>query len=151
MHGSSLALPPQFLAVMALPEDARYLHFLRQVADSAQVWGLLDPRGWVTLTDAQGHAGLPVWPHPAYAAACASDDWSGYVPACIEVPAFLDHWLPDMAELGVRVDVFPATGRRGLMVPALELELQLREQLTLIGDPFIHAGRAAVGTTTGPA
>lgn len=149
MPDSSLTLPPQFLAVLALPEAERYLYFLREVAGSERLWGLLDPRGWVTLTDSQGHAGLPVWPHPMYASACAGGDWDGSVPACIEVPTFLDQWLPDMAELGMRVDVFPATGRRGRMVPALQLELQLREQMALIGNRFIHAGRAAAGTSTG--
>lgn len=132
MPGAHLVLPPKLLAVQSLPEDQRYLHFLRQAANSERVWGLLDPRGWVTLTDPQGQVGLPVWPHPAYAAACASGDWEAYVPACIEVPAFLSRWLPDMAELGVQVDVFPVTGRRGHRVSALQLELRLREQLALI-------------------
>jgi len=150
MPESSLALPPQCLAVLALPEDERYLYFLREAASSERLWGLLDPRGWVTLADPQGHAGLPVWPHPVYASACASGDWDGYLPACIEVSAFLDHWLPDMAELGVRVDVFPAAGRRGRMVPALQLELQLRERMALIGNGFIDARRAATGTSKGP-
>lgn len=150
MPESPQVLLPQFLAILELPEDERYLHFLRQAANSERIWGLLEPRGWVTLTDPQGHAGLPVWPHPVYAAACARGDWDSYMPACIEVPSFLDHWLPDMAELGVRVDVFPAAGRRGRMVPALALELQLREQLALIRNHFIHAARASSGTTTGP-
>ncbi len=84
---------------------------------------------WLGDADGRAGAGLPVLVH---AAACASGDWNGYVPACIDLPAVLDHWLPEMGKLGVRVDVFPATGRRGLMVPALELKLQLREQLMLI-------------------
>jgi hypothetical protein len=149
MPDSPLVLPPQYLAVLALPEDERYLYFLRETAGAERLWGLLDPRGWVTLTDSQGQAGLPVWPHPVYASACASGDWNGYVPACIEVPAFLDQWLPDMAELGVRVDVFPATGRRGRMVPALQLELQLREQRALIGSRLLRARRPAAGTSAG--
>ncbi|MDE2617202.1 MAG: DUF2750 domain-containing protein [Burkholderiales bacterium] len=131
MPVSNLVLPPQFLAVLALPEDQRYLHFLRKAANSERIWSLLDPHGWATLTDPLGQVGLPVWPHPAFAAACACGDWEGYGPACIEVPVFLDRWLPDMGELGVRVDVFPTTGRRGFMVSALQLELQLRKQLAL--------------------
>ena len=149
MPDSLLVLSARFLAVLALPEDERYRHFLCQAADTAKVWGLLDPSGWVTWTDPQGHAGLPVWPHPVYASACATGDWAGCLPAGIEVADFLEHWLPDMAELDMQVNVFPATGRRGLMVPALQLELQLREKLSLNGPRFHDAGRSADGPTSG--
>lgn len=132
MPGAHLVLPPKLLAVQSLPEELRYQHFLRQAANSERVWGLLGARGWVTQTDLRGQFGLPVWPHPAYAAACAGEDWEACVPACIDVPVFLDRWLPDMAELGVLVDVFPVAGRRGHMVSAWQLELRLREQLALI-------------------
>lgn len=150
MPGVPPLLPPQFLAVSALPEAQRYQHFVSRVADSALIWSLRNARGWVSLTDPQGQAGLPVWPHPSYASACATGDWAGCEPSYIDLQEFVDQWLPDMAALGVQVDVFPTTGRFGVLVSALQLELHLREALASSGNTSINApGFSTLGSASG--
>lgn len=137
-------LPPQFQAVSALPPGARYRHFVADAARAARVWGLLDASGWVTLANREGGFGLPVWPHPAYARACATGPWAGCAPGYIRVHDFLDQWLPNMAALGAQVDVFPTPQGAGCMSLALDLELHLREELARNATFPLPAGPPAL-------
>ena len=55
-----------------------------------------------------------------------------------------------LGRLDARLDVFPATGYRGLMVSASQLPLRLCERAAgTDGHPFIHAGLLVTGTTIG--
>jgi hypothetical protein len=38
---------PEFTSVSALPADKRYVHFVKQAADSEEVWSLRNEAGWV--------------------------------------------------------------------------------------------------------
>jgi len=144
-------LPPPFQTVSAWPPGARYRHFVADAAQTARVWGLLDGSGWVTLADRAGGFGLPVWPHPAYAHACAAGPWAGCTPGCISVQEFLDRWLPDMAALDAQVDVFPTPRGTGFIASALELELHLRAELARIAAAPASAGLPAFPTPLGVA
>ena len=73
--------PAQRDALLSSSGPARFKHFVGRVADTECVWGLRDTSGWVTLADDSGAMGFPVWPHPDYATACATDIWAGHVPA----------------------------------------------------------------------
>jgi hypothetical protein len=121
--------PREFAAVSALPGPARFKYFVGRVADWATVWGLKDANGWVAAADDDGKPAFPVWPHPDFAAACATGDWSGNTPAPIEVHAFVETWLPNLADDGSVVAVFPTGRMSGACVAALELQAVLRTEL----------------------
>jgi hypothetical protein len=78
----------EFGAVTALEAGERYNHFVKRVAGSEWVWALADGDGLVAKADDEGCKYLAVWPHPRYAEACATDEWSGTQPTAIEV----DQW-----------------------------------------------------------
>ena len=122
----------QFAAVSTLPGPDRYRHFVARVSDWGIVWGLRDEDGWVATADDDGNPGFPVWPHPDYAAACATDDWEGNAPAPIKVHEFVNNRLIGMAENAVAVAVFPTATLRGVLVPALQLQRDLQEELSRI-------------------
>jgi hypothetical protein len=124
--------PKQFAAVSALPAPDRYQHFVGRVADWQFVWGLRDLGGWVSAADDEGNPGFAVWPHPDYAAACAIEKWAGNSPAAIEIHEFLENWLTGMASDGVAVAVFPTATMRGVLVPALQLQRAIQEELSRV-------------------
>ncbi len=124
--------PKQLASVSALPGPDRYQHFVSRVADWRLVWGLKDENGWVSAADDDGNPGFPVWPHPDYATACASGSWAGNSPTPIEVHEFLEGWLPGMAKDGVAVVVFPTAAMRGVLVPALQLQQVIQDELSSI-------------------
>jgi hypothetical protein len=81
------------------------------------------------LTDDTGAPGFPVWPHPGYAQACATEAWTGSLPAEINVHEFIEEWLPDMTEREVFVAVFPTPSMKGVWMKPAELQQYLAEEL----------------------
>jgi hypothetical protein len=121
--------PVQRAALLSANGPARFKHFVGQAADSERLWGLRDSSGWVALADDSGAEGFAVWPHPDYAAECAKGVWANCFPAEIDVHAFADSWLPDMAERGVSVAVFPTLTMQAVWISPDELRRHLAEEL----------------------
>ena len=121
----------EFAAVSRLPAKERYGHFIKRVADWQEVWGLRDDEGWVAVGDDEGRSCFPVWPHPRYAEALATGDWSIYRAAAIPLGEWLDDWLPGMEEDDVHVAVFPTPSLQGVVVSCAELRAHLEHELAL--------------------
>lgn len=122
----------QFAAVSALSGPQRYQHFVGRVADWQCVWSLRDQDGWVSAADDDGNLVYPFWPHPDYAEACSIGNWAGSSPDCIEIHQFLDRWLPGMSKDGVSVAVFPTALVQGVVVPPLQLQQAIQDELSRI-------------------
>lgn len=120
---------PQRSALLSSPGPARFKHFVSRAADCERLWGLRDASGWVALADETGALGFPVWPHPDYATACATETWAGSLPAEIDVHEFTEEWLPDMAARAVSVAVFPTPSMKGVWMKPEELQQHLAEEL----------------------
>jgi hypothetical protein len=129
MDASYRLTEKEFDAISCLDGPDRYSHFVKRVSDWQRVWGLKNESGWVTAGDDNGNNGIPFWPHPDYASACATGEWSGNHPASIEVHEFVDSWLPNMEKDGVQVTVFPTASLKGVMVHAAQLQADLSEEL----------------------
>lgn len=119
----------QRTALLSSPGPARVKHFIGRTADCERLWGLRDAAGWVALADDTGAPGFPVWPHPDYAQACATEAWAGSLPAEIDVHEFIEEWLPDMTEREVAVAVFPTPSMKGVWTKPDELQRYLAEEL----------------------
>lgn len=124
--------PQQFAAVSELDGPERYTHFVSRVADWQTVWGLRSEEGWVMVADDCGNSALPFWPHPEYAAICATGEWAGNVPTPVSIHDFVEQWLPKMSADGVAVAVFPTPALRGVIVLAQLLEANIRNELSQI-------------------
>lgn len=107
----------------------RYAHFVSQVADWEQVWGLQAPNGWVSLSDATEMPMFPVWPHEVYALLSATDAWADAVPTAIDVHEWTENWLPGLAKDSTRVAVFPTLEGRGVVIDPFALQRDIRAEL----------------------
>ena len=124
-------LPPQQLdAVSALDGPQRYQHCIARIADTQVVYCLRTEEGWVSACDEAGAECMPLWPHPAYALACATGEWAGATPAEIDVYDFVDDWLPAMASQGIKVIVFPTTATNGMLVGPAQVGADLEEEFS---------------------
>jgi hypothetical protein len=104
--------PKEFETVIRLNPTQRYEYFIKRVAWWEKLFGLSDGVGttgnirWASSSDNEGRLFVPVWPHPEYAAACATEEWSGKHPTSISIDVWLEDWIPDMIEVGHLVSVF---------------------------------------------
>ena len=122
--------PQQHDAVSALDGPQRYQHFIARVADTQVVYGLRTEEGWVSACDDAGAQGMPLWPHPAYALACATGEWAGATPADIDVYDFVDDWLPAMASQGIKAIVFATSASNGTLVDPAQVGADLEDEFS---------------------
>jgi hypothetical protein len=108
--------------LLALSAADRAAGFFQLVADWEEAWGLVD------ATNA-----LPLWPHTHLAAACARGPWSGTTPQPIPLDELTGDLLPQLADDGLRVAVFPSPDDPGLLVSAQEFEERLEQELQIGG------------------
>ena len=114
--------------LFALPAEDRAVHFFQLVIDWEEAWGLQDENGWVVgeATDA-----LPLWPHSAFAEACARGPWEGAVPGSISLDDLLVELLPHLAGEKMGAEVFPTPEGRGLILTATELGERLEREMDI--------------------
>lgn len=122
--------PKELEHVLRLEGPRRYAYWIKQVADWQLVWGLYSD-GWALVSDDRGQQAVPVWPHAAFASACASGPWAGYEPRDIDLSAWMERWLPGMLKDGKQVAVFPTPRDKGVVVSPEQLQEDLAAELTL--------------------
>lgn len=118
----------EFAAVSALPPAERYAHFVKRAVDTEEVWTLRGQEGWVLAGDPAREL-IPVWPHPRYAAACASGEWEGAEPTRIALDDWLAAWLPGIERDERAVAVFPVPDGPGALAEPARLRGDLLREL----------------------
>jgi Protein of unknown function (DUF2750) len=114
--------------ILALPAAERAVTFFQLVADWNEAWGLKDAAGWIVARDT---GALPLWPHSAFAEACARGAWESAAPEAIPIGELLEDLLPLLAEDGLGAAVFPAPDDAGILMPPGELRERLEKELEL--------------------
>jgi hypothetical protein len=120
----------QYASVLALDGPKRFKHFVAQVADWEQVWGLRTDDSWMLVSDSEGHVAFPVWPHERYAAGYDAANGSGCTPKPIEVHEFIEKWIPRFANEGKLLAVFPTLHDRAVFVEPALVGAAVREELS---------------------
>ncbi|MEY6431786.1 DUF2750 domain-containing protein [Thioalkalicoccus limnaeus] len=109
------------LRVLALSADGQYQDFIERALANGEVWTLKGPGGFVAYRGDDGEPCFPFWPHPDYARALATDDWSDCVPEPLSLDLFMGRWLPGMERDGRKVAVFPTPVGQGLIAEPRDL------------------------------
>lgn len=109
----------QIEAVLALPGEKRYKHFIKRIADTEVVWGLYRD-GWALAATDDGIQVFPMWPAREYAALCAVDEWTGYEPREFSVEDLVNELIPQFLIDGTRPGIFYTLKNKGV-TPSAEL------------------------------
>lgn len=120
--------PKQIEAVISLSGQDRYRHFIKQIADKEEVWGLYSD-GWALASTSEGEKVFPLWPAEDYAALCAQDEWSGYEPSAIALNDFLDELLPMLERDGMLPGIFYTPTNKGVTPTIAKLLEDVHEEL----------------------
>lgn len=116
---------------LALPARERYSYFVQLLVDEEEAWGLRNDEGWVLGSDPERGDILPLWPHSAYAEACARGTWDDAKPAEIPLQDLLEELLPLLAEDRITVAAFPTPEGDSVLIPPEELGRDLRTEIEL--------------------
>ena len=118
----------EFEAILALAGPERYAHHIKRVADTEQLWSLAAPGGWVLASDGRREP-VPIWPHPRYAAACATNTWKDAEPSAIRLDDWLTKWLPGIARDGRAIAAFATPTDRAVVVESERMRADLEAEL----------------------
>jgi len=116
--------------LLALPPEDRAVSFFQLAADWEEAWGLRDADGWIV---AQETDALPLWPHAAFAEACARGPWEGAAPEPVALDDLLEDLLPLLQEDGLRIAIFPSPEDPGLLLAPEEVRERLERELEIGG------------------
>jgi hypothetical protein len=129
---SAIKLEAQQLAdVVTLGAPQRYQHFVRQVADEGEVWGLYRD-GWALAKTDDGTLVFAMWPASEFADLCAEFEWDGYEPQSFPLDDLMTDLLPQLEEDGVLPGIFYTPGDRGLTPTIYMLRMDLERALKRI-------------------
>ena len=118
----------QLKAVVTLPAPQRYEYFIKQVAQSREVWGLFR-NGWALAKKDDGTLVFALWPAREFAQLCAEFEWEGYEPQAFGLDELLDELLPQLQEDGVVPGIFRTPGSKGVMPTPGLLRVDLQDEL----------------------
>lgn len=108
------------------PGEKRYAYFIKQVAETEEVYGLADDEGWALLGDDSDADILPLFPAAEFAEAFRTAmEFEEYRVEALDVAELMD-WLDDMENDGLLVAVFPNLELNGAVIdpPLLKADLQ---------------------------
>lgn len=118
----------QIDAVISLPASKRYGHFIKQVADLGEVWGLYQ-NGWAISADDSDARSLPIWSAVEYAKLLRLNEWESYSPKPIKLKMFLKEMLPDLELNSISLAVMYVPKDLGIVVSperlANDIEMEL--------------------------
>lgn len=112
-------------AVLVMPRELRYEHFIRRVADTGRVWGLYRD-GWAIGKTDDGALVFPMWPTSALAQQCAVLEWAGYVPQEFALQELFDELLPQLEADGILPGITYTPDEYGLTPAHDQLRSDLR-------------------------
>ncbi|MBD8531380.1 DUF2750 domain-containing protein [Massilia sp. CFBP 13647] len=138
MHAMTIDSQPDAQAdVLALPKALRYDHFIRRVADTGRVWGLVND-GWAIGKTDDGALVFPLWPTDALAQQCAVLEWTGYIPQEFGLQELLEELLPQLEADGILPGITYTPDEYGLTPSHAQLRkdlaLRLRQRAGLPGQ-----------------
>ena len=124
--------------VLALPKALRYDHFIRRVADTGRVWGLVNG-GWASGKTDDGALVFPLWPTSALAEQCAVLEWTGYVPQEFGLQELFEELLPQLEADGILPGITYTPDEYGLTPTHAQLrrdlQTRLRQRSSQPGNP----------------
>ena len=116
---------------LALSPKERYSYFVQLLVDEEEAWGLRNDEGWVLGSDPERGDILPLWPHSAFAEACAQGTWDDARPAEIPLDDLLEELLPLLEEDRIMVAVFPTPDGDSVLIAPEELGRDVRAEIEL--------------------
>lgn len=119
-------------AVLKLPKELRYEHFVRRVGDTGEVWGLVRD-GWAIGKTDDGALVFPMWPTSELAEQCAVLEWTGYAPQPFALDELLGELLAQLEADGILPGITYTPDDYGLTPSHARLRADLEARRRLHG------------------
>ena len=94
----------------------RYTHFLKTIAETSELWTVIDNNGSFALFEVNNTTVFSVWPDEASIESNLSLDWQDYIPFKVNLKELEETILPLIRQNNYLINVFPIDSRTGYIV-----------------------------------
>lgn len=116
-------------AILSLPGEDRYKHFVKVVVDTEQAWGLYQD-GWAMASTDDDQLVFLLWPAEEYARLCAVNEWKNYQAKPITLQDLMQSLLPKLKQKEELPGIFYTPSGKGV-TPTIEgIEESLKEEMS---------------------
>lgn len=116
-------------AILKLEPYDRYQYFIKRVADSEQMFTIVDNEDNWALADVQGKEVFSVWSAPDFAVLFAIGDWESFSVKEITIEQLEDDIIDEIENNGYLINVFPIIGRSGFVVDIIEFAKDINNEM----------------------
>ena len=94
----------------------RYAYFLQKIAQSKELWTLVDSEGAFALFEVENTIVISLWSDEAYIESNLTPDWAEYIPFKLSMDALQEILIPFIRQNNYLINVFPVDSRVGHIV-----------------------------------
>lgn len=107
----------------------RYGYFIRKIAESGEVWTILDADGNFTISEIEHTTVISLWSAEAFIESNLTPDWSDCVPFKLSLDVMEEVLIPLIRQNSYFINVFPVESRVGYIVSLADFITDLNAQL----------------------
>lgn len=110
------------------PED-RYHYFIKTIAETGELWTLIDVNGSFALFEVEYTTVISFWPQEHFIESNFSPDWKDCIPFKIDIDALEETVIPIIRQNKYSINVFPIDSRTGHIVTLTDFVIDLNGAL----------------------
>ena len=94
----------------------RYAYLLQKIAQSKELWTLVDSEGAFALFEVENTIVISLWSDEAYIESNLTPDWADCIPFKLDMDTLEEILIPLIRQNGYLINVFPVNSRVGHIV-----------------------------------
>jgi len=94
----------------------RYPYFLQKIAQSKELWTLVDSEGAFALFEVENTIVISLWSDEAYIESNLTPDWADCIPFKLDMDTLQEIFIPLIRQNSYLINVFPVDSRVGHIV-----------------------------------
>ena len=106
----------QKIEIQQLPPQERYHHFINTLADTGDLWTLIDDTGSFALFEVENKTVISFWQEEHFIESNLTPDWVECIPFKLDMDALEETVIPFIRQNLYLINVFPVDAKIGHIV-----------------------------------
>jgi len=94
----------------------RYKYFIKTIAETSELWTLIDTDGAFALFEVENTTVISLWSDETYIESNLTPDWADCIPFKMDIDALQEILIPLIRQNDYRINAFPVDSRIGYIV-----------------------------------
>jgi hypothetical protein len=117
------------IEIQNLSASNRYHHFITTLAETGELWTLIDDTGSFALFEVENKTVISFWPEELFIESNLTPDWIDCIPFKLDMDALEETVIPFIRQNHYLINVFPVDSRTGYIVNLTDFVTDLNNQI----------------------